>query len=133
MTMQKEVKTLLIEARAKIAIGWTQGTFASFLTTHITTSGVPVEAIQSCEATNPLACQWCAVGAVDSVSIGELAPYQETALAYLRDALPKVYWDIADQDQEIGSVEAITMFNDNLETTKEDVIALFDRTINESD
>lgn len=95
---------ILILARAKVEQGWMQGIGA------LNADGVPIGARE------PGACCWCVFGAIEAV-IAPNDPEEAEAESFLREALPPKFDTL------------ISKFNDDTETTRRDVLALFDRAI----
>ena len=105
-------KEILEQARALIERGWTQGTAAR------NSNGDHVS------ATSRHACEWCATGAL--YAIYETIPNwrdnrrTDEAAILIRAAIPKGSNDFH---------ETIVSFNDAIETTKADMLAVFDEAI----
>ena len=94
-------KEILIKAKVLIEKGWTQGVAAR------NDYGFIVH------PTDPKACEWCATGAIRAVAMGD-SETREIAI-YLEDFI------------ELKST--LVSFNDNVNTTREDILELFDRVI----
>ena len=95
---------VLKDAREKIVKGWTQGPFAA------DALGVPLS------PTHPNACKWCAMGAVSAAAgPGEYGR--------IRDVLN-------DEVYSLHGFPTMVCFNEDSDTTKEMVLAVFDNAIN---
>jgi hypothetical protein len=101
----------LIEARRRIEAGWTRGLWAC------DDKGIAVS------IGSPQACAYCAEGALLSLISAGLE--WATAISFLNEALPVKWFGEDYAEDGVGIAE----FNDHEWTTKEDVLALYDRAI----
>jgi hypothetical protein len=103
--MSKSVIEVLKEARAKIAIGWTQGPPA------VNANGLSVDPM------SPDACKWCGLGAIYAVSKN----------------LNIELWDEADAfisgQARIAGDAGIVHFNEKPGRTQSEVVELFSKAI----
>ncbi len=113
---QVVVKQRLVEARAKVAVGWTKGLCAA------TARGLAVP------TSDPLAVKFCALGAVLSVCWTKGKPIDHDKCDPLIDALTDA---LRRRGRGLGASgkSVIASWNDEEGTSQEDVLGLFDEVI----
>ena len=113
----KQAHEILQEAKTLIKQGWSQGKYARD------------ENGESVDATDPNACQWCAMGAVYAAGLdaeGNANIELDVALNSLYFAIPYVeYGEVF----FTTSTREIADYNDDKKTTKDTVLLWFDEAI----
>jgi hypothetical protein len=109
MMLSKETKAVLVEARALLARGWTQGHYAR------TATGDPVASMLGRQVGDAVC--WCAEGALLAVNHG-VFPYKA------RTEIKRVIGQLG-----LVGPDAIVRWNDAKDRTQAEVLDVFDRAI----
>ena len=129
-TMDITVKEVLIKARNKIA-NWENWCRFTVAKRPCYEADFPFDetALISCGAQDPLACQWCATGAVTSAI--PLVSYDAAPTAFNCYNKIKVAAVEALNAACPNSINDIVGYNDHAETRHSEIISVFDKAIKE--